>query len=52
MIKIKQCKIAEKYGKEYDIEYRHRIWSWNKYKIKYKIDNDKYNIKQYNKERS
>lgn len=48
-LKIPVDKQYEKHGKGYRIEYLHRQRLWAKYKIKYFINNAKYNILQYNK---
>lgn len=47
MIKIPVEKYYKKYGKEYEIELRHKINLWCRYKIDYKIDNTKYGLKSY-----
>lgn len=49
MIKEPTVKQYTPYGKSYSIEYKHRANMWAKYKIRYIIDNTKYNIKTYNK---
>jgi len=38
------------YGKQYEMEHKHRARMLARYKIKHNIDNNKYNIKIYNKQ--
>ncbi len=39
-----------KYGKGYNIEYKHKQRLWTCYNIRYHIDNKKYNILSYFKQ--
>lgn len=50
MIKEPTVKQYTQHGKLYTMEYKHRANMWAKYKIRYTIDNTKYNMKTYIKQ--